>query len=38
MIRYIMNKNALSKDFTPICDENHKNEKNLIGMLEDPTF
>ena len=37
MIRYIINKNALSKDFTP-CDENCKNEKNLIGILEDPTF
>ena len=33
-----MNKNALSKDFTPFCDENCKNEKNLIGILEDPTF
>ena len=38
MIRYIINKNALSKDFTPFCDENCKNEKNLIGILEDPTF
>ena len=25
MIRYIINKNALSKDFTPFCDENCKN-------------
>ena len=38
MIRYIINKNALSKDFTPFCDENCKNEKNLIGIFEDPTF
>ena len=38
MMRYINNKNALSKDFSPFFDKNSKNEKNLIGILEDPTF
>ena len=30
MIRYIINKNALSKDFTPFCDENCKNWTQAI--------
>jgi hypothetical protein len=34
MIRYIINKNALSKDFTPFCDENCKKEKILVEILE----
>ena len=30
MIRYIINKNALSKDFTPFCDENCKNRTQAM--------
>ena len=35
MIRYIINKNALSKDFTPFCDE--KPDRNSWGsyILDD---
>ena len=30
MIRYIINQNALSKDFTPFCDENCKNRTQAM--------
>ena len=30
MIRYIMNKNAVKKYFTPFCDENCKNRTQAM--------